>query len=85
MGRLDFRRPTTPPIPHHLHDDGNVVDGDAVEGLQHGLPAVLKPEPEPTELKPTDPLGLRWRVTLSWVHNPSGAFTLYLDQLETHE
>ena len=48
MGRPDFGRPATPPIPHHLHDDGDVVDGDAVEGLQHGLPA-----------EPIDPLGFR--------------------------
>ena len=38
MGRLDFGRPTAPPNPHHLHDDGYAVDGDAVEGIQHGLP-----------------------------------------------
>ena len=87
MGRPDFGRPTTPPIPHHLHDDGDAVDRDAVEGLQHGLPYVFEPEPEPTELKPTDSLGLRWRVPLSWVHNPYGVFTLYLDQLDaqTHD
>ena len=42
MGRLDFGRPATPLVPHYLHDDGNVVDGDAVEGIQHGLPT--KPE-----------------------------------------
>ena len=66
MGRLDFRRPTAPPVPHHLHHDGDAVDGDAVEGIQHGLP---------TEL--TDPLGFGWRVPLSWVHNPSGVLALY--------
>ena len=42
MGRLDFGRPTTPPISHHLHDDGDAVDGDVVKGIQNGLPA--KPE-----------------------------------------
>ena len=26
------------PVPHHLHDDGDVVNGDAVESIQHGLP-----------------------------------------------
>ena len=33
MDRLDFGRPVTPLVPHHLHDDG-----DAVEGIKHGLP-----------------------------------------------
>ena len=64
MGRPDFGRPTAPPIHHHLHDDGDVVDGDAIEGMQHGLPA--KPE---IQAKSVDLLGFRWRVPLSWVHN----------------
>ena len=43
MGRPNFGQPTTPIIPHHLHDDDDAVDGDAVEGgIQHGLPV----EPE---------------------------------------
>ena len=62
MGRLDFGQPPAPPIAQHLHDDTDVVDGDAVEGLQHGLPT--DPDPEPTDL-----VGFRWRVPLSWVHN----------------
>ena len=33
MGRHDFGRLTAPLVPHHLHDDVDVVDGDAVEGL----------------------------------------------------
>ena len=33
MGRLDFGRLAAPPVPHHLHDDGDVVDGDTVRGL----------------------------------------------------
>ena len=76
MGRPDFGRPATPPIPHHLHYDGDVVDGDAVKGLQHGLPA-----------EPIDPLGFRWRVPLSWVHNPFGVLALFQDQLnaQTHD
>ena len=36
MGQLDFGRPATPPVPYHLNDDGNAVDG-AVEGIKHGL------------------------------------------------
>ena len=39
MGRPSFRRPAAPPVPYHLHDDGDVVDGDSVEVIQHGLPA----------------------------------------------
>ena len=38
MGRPDFGLPATPLVAQHLHDDGDAVDGDAVEGLQHGLP-----------------------------------------------
>ena len=57
MGRLDFGRPATPLVPHHLHDDGNVVDEDAVEGIQHGLPTELEVQ---AEREPTDPLGFRW-------------------------
>ena len=52
MGRLDFGRPPAPPVAQHLHDDINVVDGDAGEGLQHGLLVELEPEP-------ADPLGFR--------------------------
>ena len=42
MGRPDFGRLAEPLVPHHLQDDGDAVDGDAVEGIQHGLPT----EPE---------------------------------------
>ena len=42
MGRPDFERPATPLVPHHLHDDGDAVDGDAIEGIQHGLPTKPK-------------------------------------------
>ena len=27
MGRPDFGRPTTPLVPHHLHGDGDPVEG----------------------------------------------------------
>ena len=53
MGQPDFGLSTAPPIPHHLYDDGDVVDGDAIEGKHHGLPV---------ECEPTDPLGFFWRV-----------------------
>ena len=74
MGRLDFGRPTTPLVPHHLHDYG-----DAVEGIQHGLPVELEVQAESAKHEPTDPLGFHWRVPLSWVHNPSGVLALYRD------
>ena len=38
MGRPNFGRLAAPPVPHHLHDDGDAVNGDAFEALQHGLP-----------------------------------------------
>ena len=79
MGRPDFGRPATPPVPHHLHDDSNAVDGDTAEGLRHGLPAELETEAKQAKLKSTDPLRLHWRVPLSWVHNPFGVLTLYRD------
>ena len=56
MGRLDFRRPTVPSIPHHLHYDGNAIDGDSVEGIQHGLPTEPEVQAEPVECEPVDPL-----------------------------
>ena len=76
VGPLDFGRLVTPPVPHHLHDDD-----DAVEGQQHGLLAEL--EAEPTKCESTNPLGFCWRVPLSWVHNPYGVLALYQDQLDT--
>ena len=76
MGRPDFGRLAAPSVTQHLHDDADPVDGNTVKGLQHGLPA-----------KPTDLLGFRWRVPLSWVNNPFNVFTLYRDQLyaQTHD
>ena len=74
MGQPDFGRPSAPPVPYHLHDDGDAVDGEAVEGIQHGLPV----EPE-VKAESTNPLGFHWRVPLSWVHNSSGVLALYRD------
>ena len=65
MGRLNFGRPTTPPIAHHLNDDSDVVDGCIAEGLQHGLLAEPKVDAKSFELESTDPLGFQWRVPLS--------------------
>ena len=79
MIRPDFRQPSAPSIPHHLHDDGDVVDGDAVKGIQHGLPTEPKVQAESTEREPADPLGFCWRLPLSWVHNAFGVLALYQD------
>ena len=83
MGRPDFGRSAVyqaQPIPHALHDDNaDVVNGDLVEVLDDGLP--VEPAVEP-ELEPTLPLGCRWRVPLTRVHNPSDVLLLYRDQLD---
>ena len=64
-------------IPHALHDDdADVVDGDLAEAFDDGLPV------EPVvELELALPLGCRWRVPLTRVHNPSSVL-LYQDQLD---
>ena len=83
MGRPDVGRSAAypaPPVPRALHDDDvDVVDGDLTEALDYGLPVehVVEPEPEPTL-----PLGCRWRVPLTRVHNPFGVLLLYRDQLD---
>ena len=89
MGRPDFGRSKaypTPPFPHALHDDdADVVDGDVAEGLDDGLPVEhgVEHEPKPdVEPEPALPLGCRWRVPLTQVHNPSGVLLLYRDQLD---
>ena len=77
MGRPDFGRPASCPAPsvaHALHDDDfDVVDEEVVEAVDDGLPA---------ELDPALSLGCRWRVPLTRVHNLSGVFLLYRDQLD---
>ena len=77
MGRPDFGRLAAypaPPVAYALHDDDvDVVDGDVVEAVDDGLPA---------ELESALSLGCRWRVPLTWVHNLSGVFRLYRDQLD---
>ena len=84
MGRPDFGRSTVypaPPFAHTLHDDdADVVDGDLAEALDDGSPVKPMVEPEP---KPALPLGCRWRVSLTRVHNPSSVLLLYRDQLDT--
>ena len=74
MGQPDFGRPTahpTPPVAHALYDDdADVVDRDVAKAVD--------------ELKPALPLGCRWRVPLTRVHNPYGVLLLYRDQLNAH-
>ena len=85
MGRLDFRRLAaypTPSVAHALHDDdvdADVVDGDLIEAVHDGLPIEPAAEPKP---EPALPLGFRWRVPLTRVHNPSGVLLLYRDHLD---
>ena len=33
MGQPGFGQATTPPVPHHLHDNVDVVDGDTAKGI----------------------------------------------------
>ena len=88
MGRLDFGRLAaypTPPVPHALHDDdddAHVINGDLAEALDDGLPVEPAVEPEP-EL--AFPLGCRWRVPLTQVHNQSGVLLLYIEIREMHK
>ena len=83
MGRPNFGRPAAypaPPVAHALHDDNaDVVDGDLAEAVDDGLPVEPAVELEP---KPPLPLGCRWRVLLTRVHNPSGVLLLYRDKLD---
>ena len=65
MGRPDFDRPPMPIVVPHVHDD-------VVYGLHDHL--------LPNEALPVDPLGHKWRVPLSWSHNPSPhVLTFYRD------
>ena len=87
VGQPDFGKSTAypaPPVPHALHVDDadvDVVDGDLAEALDDGLLLELAVEPEP-EPKPALPLGCRWRVPLTWLHNPSDVLLVYRDQLD---
>ena len=68
MGRPDFGRPLVSIVVPHVHDD-------VVDGLHDHL--LLD------EALPIYPLGHRWRVSLSWSHNPlPHVLTFYRDQLD---
>ena len=83
VGRPDFGRPHAdlpPPPAQAMHDaDVDVGDGDLPEPVHHGLPGHPPAEPE---VQLPLPLGCRWRVPLTRVHNPSGVLLLYRDQLD---
>ena len=83
VGRPDFGRPQAdivPPPAHALHDaDVDVGDGDLPEAVHDGLPGHPPAEPE---VQLALPLGCRWRVPLTRMHNPSGVLLLYRDQLD---
>ena len=65
MGRPDFGRPPVPIVVSHVHDD-------VVNGLHDHLLS--------DEALLVDPLGHRWRIPLSWSHNPSPhVLTFYRD------
>ena len=80
MGQPDFRQPAAYPAPsitYALHDDNiDVVDGDVVEAVHNGLPTEPAAKPELAL-----PLGCRWRVPLTRVHNASGVPLLFRDRL----
>ena len=68
MGQLDFGCPLVPIVVLHVYDD-------VVDGLHDHL--------LPDEALLVDPLGHKWRVPLSWSHNPSPyLLTFYRDQLD---
>ena len=91
MGRPNFGQSAAYPAPlvtHALHDDnvdvvdGDLakdVDGDLAKDVDDGLPVKPAVEQEP---EPALPLGCRWRVPLTWVHNPFDVLLLYRDQLD---
>ena len=81
MGRPDFGRPPTPPTTQHLdHDAIDYLPTEGPIGVHHGLldeDQGLQDEASLDEGLPTDLLGCRWRVPLSWAQNPLRVLTFY--------
>ncbi|KAL6318101.1 hypothetical protein AAG906_035246 [Vitis piasezkii] len=78
-GSPDFGRPPAPPTTQHLEHDA--ADDLPAEQLDHGL----QDEALLHEGLPTDPLGCRWRVPLSWAQNPSRVlWEPYMGDLVAH-
>ena len=66
-----------PPVTHTLHDDdanADVVDGDLAKAVDDGLPVEPAVESEPETALP---MGCRWRVPLTRMHNPYDVLFLY--------
>ena len=75
VGRPDFGQPhadLAPPPAQALHDAEVDVGGGDLPGHPPAKP----------EVQLALPLGCRWRVPLTRVHNPSGVLLLYRDQLD---
>ena len=58
----------------------DVVDYDLAEVIDDGLPVKPTVEPDPESALP---LGCRWRVPYTRVHNPFDVLLLYQDLLDT--
>ena len=58
----------------------DVVDYDLAEVIDDGLPVKPTVEPDPESALP---LGCRWRVPYTQVHNPFDVLLLYQDLLDT--
>ena len=73
-------RPPTSLAAQHL--DHYAANDLLVEGLIKVHKGLLD-EALSNKILPTDLLGCRWRVPLSWAHNLSRVLTFYRDQLNT--
>ena len=86
MGRPDFSQPLAPPIVQHLdHDAADDLPIEGPIGVHHGLldeDQGLQDEALLDEGLPTDLLGCRWKVPLSWAQNLSRVLTFYRDHLD---
>ena len=78
VGQPDFGRSLTPSIAQHLDHDANDLPVEGPIGVHHGLldeDQRLQDKALLDERLPTDPLGCRWRVPLSWAQNQSRVLT----------
>ena len=85
-GLTRFWSTTSSSVAQHL--DHDTTDDLLVKGpirVHHGLLVEDQGLQDKALLDaglPTDPLGCRWRVLLSWAQNPSRVLTFYQDQLD---
>ena len=86
VGRPDSGQPPAPLTAQHLdHDATDDLPAKGPIRVHHGLldeDQGLQDEALLDEGLPTDPLGCRWRIPLSWAQNPSRVLTFYRDQLD---